>query len=200
MPAVKESILGGGRVDDGGGGGGGNRKPIDVIDIRRHAEARIDLVAEIKAMLDPASGPRRLPTLLLYDNKGLQLFEEITYLDEYYLTNYEIELLNKSVVELAGSIAAGSILVELGSGNLRKVCLLLQAFEQLAKPVDYYALDLSQQELGRTLAHLPSFKHVSCHGLLGTYDEGLEWLKQPDVLRRPKCILHIGSSIERKHG
>ncbi|PHH60245.1 hypothetical protein CDD80_1656 [Ophiocordyceps camponoti-rufipedis] len=119
-------------------------------------------------MLDPVEGPRRLPTLLLYDNKGLQLFEEITYLDEYYLTNYEIALLKASVDEIASSIPAHSLLVELGSGNLRKVCLLLEAFERLAKPVDYYALDLSQQELERTLAHLPRFEFVACHGLLGT--------------------------------
>lgn len=77
--------------------------------------------------------------------------------------------------------------------NLRKVRLLLQAFERSAKPIDYYALDLSRDELERTLAELPQFQHVACHGLLGTYDDGREWLK--DVGDRPKCILHLGSSI-----
>ncbi|RCI09337.1 hypothetical protein L249_3647 [Ophiocordyceps polyrhachis-furcata BCC 54312] len=147
-------------------GGGGSRTPLDIIDIRSRVEVR-----------------------------NIDLRAEITYLDEYYLTNYEMGLLKQSAAELAGSIASGSMLVELGSGNLRKVSILLQAFEQLAKPVDYYALDLSKQELERTLAHLPPFEHVSCHGLLGTYDDGREWLKRPEMLRRPKCILHIGSSI-----
>ncbi|RDA96104.1 hypothetical protein CP533_1804 [Ophiocordyceps camponoti-saundersi (nom. inval.)] len=147
-------------------GGGGTRAPLDIIDIRSRTEVR-----------------------------NTDLRAEITYLDEYYLTNYEMELLKQSAAEFAGTIAKGSMLVELGSGNLRKVSILLQAFEQQAKPVDYYALDLSKQELERTLAHLPPFEHVSCHGLLGTYDEGREWLKGPDTLRRPKCILHIGSSI-----
>lgn len=190
---------------------------------------------------------------------------QITYLDEYYLTGYEMELLRQASAELASAIPAGAMVVELGSGlvrvivrpqpcrvvlrmnrgkksrrgdqkkkmfpplslvfpphpsslafppdlssypppsslsslttagsNLRKVCLLLQALEDQAKPVDYYALDLSQRELERTLAHVPDFQHVSCHGLLGTYDDGREWLKRPGVLERPKCILHIGSSI-----
>lgn len=79
--------------------------------------------------------------------------------------------------------------------NLRKVCLLLQAFEDAQKSIDYYALDLSQKELERTLAHVPDFKFVSCHGLLGTYDDGLTWLKQPARLGRTKCIIHLGSSI-----
>lgn len=34
-----------------------------------------------------------LPTMLLYNEKGLQLFEAITYNDHYYLTNSEIEIL-----------------------------------------------------------------------------------------------------------
>ncbi|OAQ87380.1 hypothetical protein VFPBJ_01420 [Purpureocillium lilacinum] len=169
---------------------------LDIIDIRRD-KVEINLKDELAALFNPTdgTGSRALPTLLLYDAKGLQLFEDITYLDEYYLTNYEIELLKRSSAELASKIPAGSMVIELGSGNLRKVCLLLQAFEDQAKPIDYYALDLSQKELERTLAHVPAFQHVSCHGLLGTYDDGKEWLKQQELLRRPKCILHLGSSI-----
>ncbi|KAJ2742094.1 hypothetical protein GGI20_004723, partial [Coemansia sp. BCRC 34301] len=34
---------------------------------------------------------RSLPTLLLYDNAGLDLFDRITYLPEYYLTDCEID-------------------------------------------------------------------------------------------------------------
>jgi len=51
--------------------------------------------------------------------------------------------------------------------------------------------------LERTLAEIPqgTFKHVKCHGLLGTYDEGLAWLKRPEYKKRPKTILSLGSSI-----
>lgn len=79
--------------------------------------------------------------------------------------------------------------------NLRKVNLLLQALEKAEKTVDYYALDLSRKELERTLAQLPNYRHIACHGLLGTYDDGREWLKAPANLGRQKCILTLGSSI-----
>lgn len=79
--------------------------------------------------------------------------------------------------------------------NLRKVNLLLQALEDAAKDIDYYALDLSQQELERTLAQLPPYKHVRAHGLLGTYDDGRGWLKDPANASRQKCILSLGSSV-----
>ncbi|KAI9152080.1 Ergothioneine biosynthesis protein 1 [Paramyrothecium foliicola] len=170
------------------------RTNADIIDIRG-PQVEYNLKDDIVALFNPAKGPRKLPTLLLYDEKGLQLFEDITHLEEYYLTNYEIDVLKKSAADMASSIPAHSMVIELGSGNLRKVCLLLQALEDQGKQVDYYALDLSREELERTLAQVPHFKHVSCHGLLGTYDDGREWLKQPTLAARPKTVMHLGSSI-----
>ena len=63
--------------------------------------------------------------------------------------------------------------------------------------MDYYALDLSRPELERTFANLSGthYEYVHCYGLWGTYDDGLEWLKRPENLVRPKCILSLGSSI-----
>jgi uncharacterized SAM-dependent methyltransferase len=84
--------------------------------------------------LKPEVGQKKLPTLLLYDERGLQLFEEvslkssgdlhnfqanrkqITYLEEYYLTNAEISVLQTSSDNIAKAIPSGSMVVELGSG------------------------------------------------------------------------------------
>lgn len=72
----------------------------------------------------------------------------------------------------------------------------MQAFEKEDKDIDYYALDLSHPELERTLSAVDgSYKHVRCHGLLGTYDDGLSWLKKTENINKPKCILWMGSSI-----
>lgn len=79
--------------------------------------------------------------------------------------------------------------------NLRKVNLLLQAFEESAKGIEYFALDLDRRELERTLGQLPPYEHVRSHGLWGTYDDGRDWLKQPFNVDRQKCVLSLGSSI-----
>ncbi|MCJ1283302.1 hypothetical protein MMC26_002630 [Xylographa opegraphella] len=140
---------------------------------------------------------KKLPTLLLYDERGLKLFEEITYLDEYYLTNAEIEVLSRYADRIADRLVDGSQLIELGSGNLRKVVILLNAIERSGKRVDYYALDLSLSELQRTLSAIPegAFKHVRCYGLHGTYDDGLEWMKLKGNASKPKCVMWLGSSV-----
>ena len=89
-----------------------------IIDIRNGADFG-PLVEQItKGLNVPEGEEKKLPTLLLYDKRGLQLFEKITYLDEYYLTNQEIALLEANAPRIAERIAVqpDSIVLELGSG------------------------------------------------------------------------------------
>lgn len=52
---------------------------IDIIDIR-HDAVEVNLKDEILKSLRPESGIKTLPTLLLYNERGLQLFEEVGFL------------------------------------------------------------------------------------------------------------------------
>ena len=89
-----------------------------IIDIRSDT-ASFALKQQIQTGLNPAlGGEKTLPTLLLYDEPGLRLFEESTYLDEYYLTGQEIQLLEKYADRIADRIPEGAIIVELGSGQV----------------------------------------------------------------------------------
>ncbi len=49
---------------------------INIIDIR-YDTIETDLEHEIWSMLKPVKGPKKMPTLLLYDEKGLQIFEKV---------------------------------------------------------------------------------------------------------------------------
>lgn len=171
-----------------------------IVDIRSRYNKDDLLLQGIKDGLKTpknAQTPRHIPSLLLWDEEGLKRFEDITYLDEYYLTTTEIDILEKSSKEIAQRIKRNSILLELGSGNLRKITILLRTLDALAIPVDYYALDLSLPELKRTLALIPpgTYTHIRCHGLLGTYDDGRAWLQRPENTLRPQCIVFLGSTI-----
>lgn len=89
---------------------------VSILDIRRN-ELQISMIDELHSGLRPPhGGEKRMPTMLLYDEKGLKLFEDITYLEEYYLTNAEIEVLERYADHIAERIHNGSQVVELGSG------------------------------------------------------------------------------------
>ena len=51
---------------------------VDIIDIRRDRYGvQSSLKEDILSMLQPKKGPRQMPTLLLYNERGLQLFEDV---------------------------------------------------------------------------------------------------------------------------
>jgi len=89
---------------------------VDIFDIRMNREEQSLLKAINQGLRPAAGGEKTLPTLLLYDQKGLKLFEEITYLQDYYLTNAEIEVLEHCADEIAQRLQQDSIVLELGSG------------------------------------------------------------------------------------
>lgn len=50
---------------------------LDIIDIRSN-KVDFNLKDEVNRMINPSDGgARKLPTLLLYDERGLQLFEDV---------------------------------------------------------------------------------------------------------------------------
>ncbi|KAK6860772.1 hypothetical protein PG995_004408 [Apiospora arundinis] len=172
---------------------------VDTVDIRE-GQQPLDLAPAIRSGLQHRNrhGYRTLPSLLLWNEKGLRLFEEVTYTPEYYLTNAEISLLETHSRELAQEIEPGTIILELGSGCLRKTGIFLQAIEALGKEVDYYALDLDRNELLRTVGQLVDtsrFRHVRCHGLHGTYDDGRSWIARPENAGKPICVISLGSTV-----
>lgn len=91
----------------------------EVVDIREDKKGKSLLGEMLRTDLGggvSGQDPPKFPGLLLWDQRGLHLFEAITYSDEYYLTKSEIEILEQHAPEMAEKIAPGTILIELGSG------------------------------------------------------------------------------------
>ncbi|KAH8550613.1 hypothetical protein BGW37DRAFT_497697 [Umbelopsis sp. PMI_123] len=173
-----------------------------IIDIRppennQTSDAFCDsnLVESIISGLDQPFNNKKIPTLVLYDSRGLQLFDQITYLPEYYLTNAEIDILQRKCSEIVANIPDGSALIELGAGALRKTSLILNGLQESKRNITYYALDLDLQELERSLSSLGTFDNIKLIGLLGTYDDGIEWLSTKFDQNTPKTIMWLGSSV-----
>ncbi|KAL9118632.1 MAG: hypothetical protein Q9187_004824, partial [Circinaria calcarea] len=169
---------------------------VPILDIRQE-KVQLSLQNEIRDMLSVRDREcMQVPWELFWDAKGLQIFEQMTYLDDYYPTKTELAILDGFADQLACTFQEGSILVELGSGNLRKVDILLRAIDRTGKKnIRYFALDLDHAELVRSLAKLPAYKNVSCSGLWGSYEDGFRWLNGLEKRQDPVILLSLGSSV-----
>ena len=84
----------------------------------------VDQELRREALAGLTDTPKHLSPKWLYDERGSQLFTEITRLDEYYLTRRERELLQLRADEIASRTRADT-LVELGAGTSEKTRVLL---------------------------------------------------------------------------
>jgi L-histidine N-alpha-methyltransferase len=101
--------------------------------------------------------PKTLPAKLFYDARGVELFDAIMLLDEYYLTRTEVAILSARADAIAARIGRGSVVIELGSGSGSKVRLLFDALrERSTPPAAYVPVDIAGEqlaELARTIEH-----------------------------------------------
>jgi dimethylhistidine N-methyltransferase len=73
------------------------------------------------------AGRKTLPPKLLYDTRGVALFDAITRVPEYYPTRTERALLTRIAPEISALAPVGSALVEYGASDEAKALLLLDA-------------------------------------------------------------------------
>lgn len=91
--------------------------PPTSADVSEDAFNGSDLVDTILDSLDKPKDHKSIPTYILYDKKGLQLFDQITQLsDEYYLTGAELDILMRKSDDIINRLQNGSAMFELGAG------------------------------------------------------------------------------------
>lgn len=137
---------------------------------------------------------RSIPPVFLYNDKGLELFDKITYHPDYYLTRTELEIWEQQMDEMVKRIPNTANIIELGCGSLRKTKLLLDALD-VAHQVTYYAVDINEISLRQCLESLDTYSNLKVVGLLGTYDDAIQYMQSIEMPAIPKVILWIGSSI-----
>src|SRR3954453_12144716 len=85
---------------------------------------------------------KTIPCRWLYDERGSDLFEEITRLEDYYPTRAETAILRARQPELRQFIGPRSILIEYSAGGGVKTELVLDA---LTEPQGYVPIDIAHE-------------------------------------------------------
>jgi L-histidine Nalpha-methyltransferase len=137
--------------------------------------------------------PKTLPPQYFYDDRGSQLFEQITELPEYYLTRTETAILQQSAAAIA-ELTGPCELIELGSGSSLKTRLLLDAYQTFDAPFHYVPIDVSAGILTSS-AHqlLQDYSTLKVLGLVSTYEQALQSLANRSRPNRMICFL--GSTL-----
>jgi dimethylhistidine N-methyltransferase len=143
--------------------------------------------------------PKQIPCSYLYDDRGSELYNQITELEEYYPFKTEEAMLKQHASDIITHIPPGSVVVELGCGSAQKTAFLLSALLARDGPeaCTFAGIDVSaqflQQAKNNLLAACPKLIADQVELVQATYMDGLREVRRmhPDAVL---CILWLGSS------
>ena len=157
------------------------------------AQQNIVQDAELDELLDGLRQPEMtISPKYFYDERGSQLFEEITRLPEYYPTETELGIMRDNIDEIAELVGRQASLIEYGSGSSLKTRILLENLDELAA---YVPVDISQDHLLESAQQIrEEFPDLDVLPVVADFTQPFE-LPSPKVMPVRNIVYFPGSTI-----
>jgi dimethylhistidine N-methyltransferase len=127
-----------------------------------------------------------------YDERGSQLFDKITELPEYYLTDAELEIMQSNIDEMAALIGKSASLIEFGSGSSLKTRILLENLDDLAA---YVPVDISEEHLFSSAQKIRAeFPGIDVRPVVADFTKSFA-LPSPTIMPIKNVVYFPGSTI-----
>jgi len=143
------------------------------------------------------AGQKTLPSKYFYDKKGDELFVQIMNMQEYYLTDAEMDIFKNKTLELIEALCIDKKqkfeLIELGPGDGSKSIHLLRYLLSENYDFQYFPVDISQNALEGLVNTLgKKLPELEVKPQQGDYFEKLKQLHKTTI---PKILMVLGSNI-----
>ncbi len=155
------------------------------------SEADLDAALRADVLDGLTRQPKELPPKWVYDDRGSELFGQITRLPEYYPTEREREILRRKADAVAARSGADT-LVELGSGTSDKTRTLLDALRSTGQLERFVPFDVCEGVLRWSAAAIAErYPGLAVHGVVGDFERHLAELPR----RGRRLIALLGGTI-----
>lgn len=141
--------------------------------------------------------PKHMHSKYFYDEAGDYIFQQIMNMEEYYLTDSEMDILanqTSALVEVVSAAGTAFDLIELGAGDATKSIHLLRALINQQFDFKYFPIDISEHVISSLEENLPAqLPGLNMQGLNGDYFEMLQTASE--ISSRRKVVLFMGANI-----
>jgi L-histidine Nalpha-methyltransferase len=162
-----------------------------AIEVHLAADAAATMRRDVRAGL--STEPKELAPKYFYDERGSQLFEQITELPEYYPTRAERSILAERSDEILAAAGRPQTLIELGSGSAAKTRHLLSAMRDAGCLGTYVPVDISEEITHETAeALVGEYPGLAVRGLVCDFEHELERIPES---KGGRLVAFLGGTI-----
>lgn len=162
---------------------------IEVNDLLGRDHLRSRLEDDVRAGF--ATTPVSIPPKWFYDERGSELFDQITRLREYYPTEAERQALGAAALEIV-ELSGADTIVELGSGSSDKTTTILDAFAAAGQLARYLPFDVSESAIRSAAVELQArYPELPIAATVGDFDHHLAQLPR----RGRRLVVFLGGTI-----
>ncbi|PSN61239.1 hypothetical protein BS50DRAFT_681043 [Corynespora cassiicola Philippines] len=149
------------------------------------------------------SVPKTLPSILLWDDAGHDLFKQITKSPSYCGPQADHDIMKDKIDKICQFLGNDGVLIELGAGSIPHTSIILDELCQRRVKTQYLAHDVVQSKLYAGLCRLAGEFHgrdlgnfLKLRGVVGTYEQFFRWLSKTSELRgRRIVVLWLGNCL-----
>ena len=168
--------------------------PITIAVHTLGRDSRGQFIDDVRRGL--SASPKFLQPRWFYDDRGCELFDQITELPEYYQTRTEMSILQRHARDIMELVRPASI-VELGAGSCTKSRVLIRAAKGMGSLWTFVPFDISEATLRRSASELSEeFDDLTVYCVTGEFDHHLSQI--PRFGRQ--LIVFLGSTIGNFEG
>lgn len=167
--------------------------PLEASGLHEIVEQDESFERELDEIIAGLSLPQKtLSPKFFYDERGSELFDEITRLPEYYLTATEAGIMQDCIGEVAELIGPQASVIEFGAGSNQKIRLLLA---NLRDPAVYVPVDISRDFLEAEAKDLSKdFPELEIIPVAADFTRPFD-LPNPAIMPRRNIVFFPGSTI-----
>ena len=131
-----------------------------------------------------------------YDDEGSRIFQEIMAMEEYYLTDCEMDIMKNRAVEILETtrFSGHFNIIELGAGDGAKTKEFLRSLLNVGADFTYVPIDISQEAIDLLVDSMKSaIPELKMNPQIGDYFEMMDKLETE--ANCPSLVLFLGSNI-----
>lgn len=153
--------------------------------IANESDFAIDVIAGL------TKNPKRISSKYFYDERGSQLFDQITEQEEYYLTRTEKLILEAHLKKLEPFTTNVKEIVEFGPGDGSKAQIVAEQFIRWRTGgIKYAAVDISPASIQQSLNRLSHIDGLELNSFVGDYNHF-----KATASKSGRLYLFLGSNI-----